>query len=372
MTASPRPAAVPSPSAGAGLPAPPGPWSEFFRAATQPSRAALAGTLAVFALVWTAALALVRPELFAAVHVGWFMDDTHDNPMVVTARVLQIRDGEPQPRGVALVGPSSLLESFSGAQAMSTALGELTGTPVPVSNLCSGGLRVWEYAAVVEGTGDRIGGALVLSVSPNVLNKSHRFLREVAERPRLGLRSPAFDEELRRAEVEPFARTGIYLVDSWPFVFPRLELALVHLFTGPVETVQRQNRWRKRWSEERMLENLAREPRQLAPIAPSNLEVIARVIERRRRLGPVEFVLLEAAWNPRARAAFDPAALVEYHELLERFAREHGVHYWDLNNEADFEDADFDDPYHLRAGPARERYTRLLCGRLAGLLGEDR
>jgi hypothetical protein len=83
----------------------------------------------------------------------------------------------------------------------------------------------------------------------------------------------------------------------------------------------------------------------------------------------VEVVLLEAPRHPElVGTVYSPQLLADHRARLERFAREHDVHYWDLQLEANLVIGDFRDYCHLRSPAARDRYTKILAKRLTAVL----
>ena len=87
--------------------------------------------------------------------------------------------------------------------------------------------------------------------------------------------------------------------------------------------------------------------------------------------GAVAFVLLEAPVRPSAlEEVYGADGFAAHTENMRAFAEEHGFLYWNLNQEAGLTDSDYYDYTHLWVAEARERYTRVLGGKVASLIEE--
>lgn len=104
------------------------------------------------------------------------------------------------------------------------------------------------------------------------------------------------------------------------------------------------------------------------------LEVVARLIDLIRGMGRnIHVVLVEPPLNPDAYPELNHSGILDRHaERMKRFAQEQGVPFWDVNEEARLDPADFADYIHLRTSPSRERWSGAMSERIAALFRENR
>lgn len=348
-------------------------WTAFRRAAVRPSLPALVGTFVVAVLVLCVAAAAITPRWLSSIDVGYLLYEPRDDYMFLTSRTYQIHYGDPQPLGVAILGGSSTMHAITDEDDLSAQLSAGMQQPIPVHNLCVGGVHVYEMCAVLDCLGDRVGGVVVINVSPYLLTLQQDSLQSVIDAPRIAIDSDVFDQEVRRTGIAPPRRTGVYLVDHRRFLAPRLWSGLQRLLTGPIDQPQRQ-RLGVRAAHKRVSWQWVAAVVEPAMSRPDpyrvNLGVLSRMIQRQQQRGPARIVLLETTWAPAVRQALDPRLFQHYDALMAGLASAHNVQYWNLNREAQLARDDFDDLNHINSAAARQRYTRALTDRLKSLLAE--
>ena len=211
---------------------------------------------------------------------------------------------------------------------------------------------------------------------PVLLAGTPADLSKLVAHPRLGFTSLAFDDEGRRAGIEVPRRTGNFFLDNHEFFFTRIPHGAVNLIAGPVERGHNRYVDRKPMTQASLDKEIERLRERLAGYEANverNLGTLARLIARWRALGQTELAFLDSPVNPRLRGlVMDEGTRRAHRERIARFAREHGVHHWSLAKSAALEPDDFYDMTHLRTTAAKDRYTRALAERLAGVLAGHR
>jgi hypothetical protein len=347
--------------------------AEYFRSALTPSRAALAGILVVAAVCFAVPAALVTPKLVGSLPEGALMSKSTDRYARITVRALrQATDGVEGP-AVALLGASSLRESVTGPDDLTAKLERRTGRRYAVVDLMAPGLGVLEYPALVEVLGADFRGVVVMEVGPHRLGRPPSALRDLDRAPRLGFRSAAFDDEVRRAGFEPRRSTGNCFLDNLYFFVARPGLVL-RPFTGPLDVPAHTYVGapvESRTGREKRLMRYRRGIRDYGTNGAFGLEVLARTVGRLP--AGARAALVETPRRPSDAAAVEAEALGDrYCEDVRRTAAEAGAEYWDLPAVVPFRDEDFHDVWHLKSEAAMERFTDALADRLAALLREER
>ena len=356
-------------------------WREFLVAATRPSPAATIGMLAVALLLLAAAAFVVAPRLVESVDPGRIMVDAGDHDVVLMHRTLRLSSAPAGPCVVALIGSSSVdcaLTSEADLEARLAAALRARGDrrPVDVRLLITAGMTLWQRCSVSDRVGDRATGALVIAVEPDVSAWEMLDPALTTELERDLLDSPALAEEYRIAGFEPPATTGVYVVDHFDFLAPRVRAGLRRLLGPPVTlaALPQQTRGLEGPALERNLRKFIQfGNRRLArPLASHHgLEILGRMIERFHARSPAPVVLLESPRHPQLRAALrlgEDAWFERYRAVMAKFASAHRAASWCLDVDAGVSASDYGDALHLYAWEARERFTTLLAERLAGLM----
>ncbi len=338
---------------------------EIVRGATRPSLPALLGALVV-ALGWAVFAAVaVTPRLVAA-HAGPVLSIGFDRARA-TDIALRLRFSTDRHPGLVLLGASDMREAVVDATELGRRVGAHLGEPVAVHDLTVDGIHLLEIAELAACLPDGFRGVLVIGISPTQLGLPARVMvdRLDQEMKLSGLACDAgvLAEEYRHAGLPAPPSTGIYVLDHFPFFASRRhDLIRAGLGHRPVE----RHRWldREPLSLEEMLGRSGSARATLAGYAehrPENLRMLTRILERARRRGRVEIVLVETPRNPELDGVLYPRALLADHrERLLRFAREHALTYCDLGAEAGLRPPDFTDEHHLRSLAAMAACTEIL------------
>lgn len=352
-----------------------GEWlSEFVAGATQPSIWGIGGAFGVVLACFAACTLFVTPEFLVSHDYGYLLANEEDEYARLTWELLWLRQLPEPVEGVALVGSSSVREAISDANGIARNLEQRVSRPIDVLSLNVAGLRLWEKAQACLCLEDRLKGVVVIQIDPLDLSLDPEFHSSFVRNPRLAAGFEAFDAELEAAAMEAPRRTGNYFIDNFGFFAARPDIVL-NLLTGPKRvTAHFAETWRPLSPEEiaAAIDHHKWEWRGYERNRKHNFETYRRMIARLQSKG-IEVVLLEGIRNREYDdEVFDTpeaqALLRLYESEVRQFADELGIMYLDLYEESDLSGPDFTDTAHVRNGPARERFTRVLSRRLAGLL----
>jgi len=342
--------------------------SDTFRAAvSRPSLGAVVVTLAVAAAQLLFVGWLVTPEFVAANPPGDLMADPRDHDALVTHAAQTLRLGDVGELSVTLIGNSAFRESFSSAEDIAKALSKEIGRPVAVHDLTAGGVRVWDVGTLSDSVPVGYRGVVVMSTSAVA---DPALIRERHELPRFAIASDAFDDESRRAGLPPRPRTGIYVADFSGFFLPRASSMLRARLTAPVEPLRHMYLGRTMGAEYRkvMKTMLLARAHDYPKFRAEHYAAVGRNVDR---LEGSKVVLIQPPLN---RSVVEPvygATLLEQMARdREELAREMGIEFWSLDDEAALADTDFFDYCHLNNHDAMVRYTRVLVEGLARVLNE--
>lgn len=350
---------------------------EFTAGLIRPSLAALCGALVVAAALVLLGITFVTPKRLAGRLGDYILTSPSDEYAWLTVKALRIHGSNDPTPAVAVIGDSTTREAISGRSELEEALGRELGRPAHAYVLSGGGLRAWEAAALTDQLPGHFHGLVVLEISPEALCLDQQFLGGLSHHPRLALDSAAFADELRIAGVRPRRRLGNYFLDHFEFFLARPRI-LVNLATHSIALHPHMvDHWREPTPQEwdRVISNMANWQADYAANHGANLAVYDRMIQR-LRAGGISVALLEEVRNPRAEAQGYASAqarrmLEEYRTDVKRFADERGIAWWDLSKSASLLPDDFLDHTHLRSPAARQRFTRELAGRAAGVLAQS-
>jgi hypothetical protein len=347
-------------------------WATLVRAATQPSLAALLGTLFVVLFLFLTCAVVITPQSLSSVDSRYLLAHDRDTFADTTHLCMRMRYSPPQRLAVAILGSSDTRAATTDPREMEQVLTQRLGRWTPVYDLAVPSVGVPEIAAMADFLGDGFNGVVVISMIPGRLARGKDWLEKSFKSPRLGLGSIVFDEEVRLAGVDVPARTGIYFFDHYRFLVARRH-ALVHLMTGPAPNFVRyafpdgETLSGKEWN--RMVEQVQATLETYYDNRESSLAVVSRTVARLRQRGQVDVVILEAPLHPElVGLVYPPQLLADHRARLERFSRDHDVHYWNLQAEAKLGTDDFRDYCHLRSPEARKRYTKAFVKRLTAVL----
>ncbi len=298
------------------------------------------------------------------------MVDSRDQYGYLTGRALQLRQELSSEPLVVILGASSIQHAIPTEDVIADMLHEKTGYRVDVVDLTAGGTTIWEELATIDFLNVERRVIYVVGTSMFHLSQPRSRLEELADHPRLGFTSQAFDEELHAAGLEVPRRTGVYSIDHVGFFLARVT-ALRNLISGPV-TVARHNVHRKPLPEAKWSNYIAewlRYRSQYAQFKEPNYGTMQRLVERARSRG-ANVVLLNGVTNPRAAELLPEAIRMEYDTDIRNFAVQHNVEYLNIGETASLTRDEFDDAVHVNSPDARRRFANVLTDHLAAVLLE--
>ncbi len=349
-------------------------WLAFWSGLTVPSLPGLLLTLAIAGGSWVALVFGLTHERMSA-WSRYFAASRRDTCAFVTGRVQEVRADAALGRPlVVVIGASGTRDAISGADEVRKRLSERLPVEPVVHGLITDGQNLLETAALLEQLPERFDGLIVVDVNP------YRLAAGIAGRQpdgsleyRLGFRNRVFEEFIDQVGIENGEPIS-YFWDNREFFLPRMRNVYRNLRRGaPTEIPRPPQREGGRFVNEAtwrgftsvavgLVESWTRR-------AGPGLELLAEQCRVVRARGDVAIALLEGPIAPRARdTVWGVEFLAEYRANMVRFAQENGLLYWDVAAEAELGRADFYDWGHLNSADARERFTRVLVDRIAGVL----
>jgi hypothetical protein len=350
----------------------PSPVRAFWEGVSRPSLIAAFGAIVLglgqIALVATS----LTTERVARLPSGFLMEDSYDYYGYVTQQALQMASTNGAGPTVVLLGTSASRHAIADHEAFERQLTEALGQPVDFRVLSTGSQTLWEAAAVAEYLPQDLAGVVLVEVSPWRLGAGPEELRELVERPRLGLDSRIVRAEAAAAGLHVPEPTGNYLVDHGRFLVPRLWTLVRNLVAGSPEYVEHGRHLEDVLDERRMKRTLwiTEERMQVftergAQAAPVLRELVA---ELRRRPG-LRVALVETVVHPRLKEVYGDR-LPAYQARSAALAKELGVFHWQPGVAAALGSDDFRDWTHLYKREAQERYEDALAAELVPVLEE--
>lgn len=359
-------------------------WRDFADAALRPSPTGAFGALGVAAVVLSAAAFAGAPRLLEHVDPGYLMVDWKDRDVVLMQRTLALCHSPPRACVIAMLGDSALQSGIASVAAMQDAITSrlpagVNASDVDLHLLMTFGMTLRQKCAVTDRVADHVTGALVVAVEPEIAVWGLELERARHGIVRDALDSAALEEEYRLAGLPASRCTGVYALDHFDFLAPRVSVLLTRMLGSPLQVVDLP-------SSERRLEGAAMEAdlqqysqrinRRLGarPDQCEGLAVLGRLIDRFRERSTAPVVLVESPRHPKLRAALrigEEPAYELYQERMRRLADAHGARYWCLDADAQIGEPDFADALHIVGEAGRDRFTRQLGSKLAELIGSE-
>ncbi len=345
-------------------------WPEFWRGATQPSLPALLIAFSLSAGLFAAGAIFIRPELMAAGFASRLARDGEDDYCFVTAEALAISRSQPVHPAIFLFGASAVKESLSSPEELARLISQKTGVQPGVYNLSGADEVVWEMAALTDLMPSRSDSVMLLEVRPSRFCVGRQQLEELVAAPRLGFTSAAFDREAGLAGIESNWRSGCFFWDNRKFFLPRMKHLVKNLLLRrSIQYVEHRFLGDPigGWNPERpeiahMCENYDKH-------ADECFLVYARIIQEQVQRRRATVVLVESPTNPRfISEVLGEDFYEEFQDRNRRFARTHGLAYWNPQEAARLAEDDFRDARHLRKREAQERYTAVLAEKLSEII----
>ena len=342
---------------------------EYWAGATQPSLAALLTCLLVI-LLGTTGLNLFIPKLMASEKHRYFAKNGNDVDVFTTGNALALANRSVNSPAVVILGASAIRNAIM-TEKIEELLERDTGARINVFDLTTSRQTFWDAAALADMIPKSSKGIAVIGVGANRLTFDPSYLAELVREPRLACCSVMFDQEARLAGIPPRSLTGVYLWDNRKFFLARSNYTIKNLITGPPNRFHRylgkKPKAQREWQDhnQRVMDRF----KHYAQQAEENLAVISRIVERLRTKTSMSVVLLEPPMNQKfVREYMGEDRQNRYQTRIRRFAQEHDLLYWDLNDKAKLTESDYYDWCHLRLRDAVARYTTTLANNLSALL----
>ena len=310
-------------------------------------------------------------------YLAWGPGDTQ---LEVTSRVLRAGRTEFEEQAVFVLGSSGIREAISNSEDLRALLTPRRKDAPAVYNLSSFDQTPLEMVALVEKLPERFDGVALLGINPCDVGagplQHHRDKRNDFDL-RFGFRSAIVDRAAREAGEELAPVTGNYFVDNHRFFLPRLPFLFRNLALGPPEeghhpyVLLGDQIDRVGWDLQ--AERIRRLIADYHAHFDETMGYYARMVSELERRGDVRVVLLESPICPRCiEETLGDAFWAEHAQRMQAFASRLGIQYWNLNDRAGLDNADFYDYVHLFRPDAQTRFTGALGEALDELLGEER
>ena len=350
---------------------------EFIQGATRPSLGSLIVAAVVTAVLFASCFIFITPELMGSEAHRYFAVNKLDaHNCASSARAQRLSCLELSQPAVFILGTSSDRQALTSTGQLAHLIADQSNITPSVQDLTMAGETHWEMAALTDMLPERFDGVVLLGLGTG----PPRFLLPVEElegllkRPRVGFVSKGFDHEVRLAQLRIPERTGNYFWDNRSFFASRLPYLFWNLVTVPVDRMKyvvlnkiRVPVFDLDLQVQQMKEQLADYDER----AEEGLGVFARIGEKVARRGRVAVVIVQSPVNPEFIARAWGSEFYEHHRrYVRKYAQQHGMLYWDLNDAAALTSDDFYDGFHLRSPQAQLRYTTVLAEELAELLQE--
>ncbi len=302
----------------------------------------------------------------------------HDEFFQLTCRVLASEE-ETLP-AVSLMSASSLRDAISDSTILREAAAKHSGTEHVFHDFTSGNLTFWEILAISEKIADSHSGIMLISMAPKKFARGEKQISKMFDR--LGFKSAALNERLKKDGHDCLPITGNYFVDNFRFLTPRRKSLLFSVIEKPSSSERPHpgDKLNRIYRDELDLRLVRLHSRGLKTLltqfydeCDNNFEMLAESIRLLEASGKTKVVLIEAPFNPLVYLTVygDPVygvVLDDYQQRMQAFAKEMNVEYWQLDREADLQDFEFADNSHLGRFDARERYTRVIAKQIEALM----
>lgn len=351
-------------------------WASLCCGLIKPSAASVCGIGIVLAASLSICLIGITPRVLAKLNTRYLITlDPVDHYAEVSFLAMRLHEESDPPFAIMLTGDSAMRAAVTDVELLEPAAAEAIGEPAAGHNLTAMGMKLVEMAGVIDYAAANMDeGILLLQLGQFQLSTTPEQYRDLVVNPRLGVAGEAYDEELRFNAGAIPRRTGIYFVDHYRFYSLRLNQGLTRkLLCGPREQFARHTGtgepladWQWRSRTEKLREHLAH----YHDRRDANMAIVRRMIDRLRKGGRFEIVLLEPPINPRFEHIQDADVVTDHQRYMREQAAALGVRYWNLTREAALREEDFQDFSHLADNAAQGRYTAVLADRVAQLAAE--
>ncbi|MDT7041535.1 hypothetical protein [Candidatus Nitronereus thalassa] len=356
-------------------------WSEFWNGATRPTLLSWVITLSVTPFAFGGLCLYVTPDFVAGPLHRYLMKDPYDSELIVTAKALRLRRSKPP--DLVILGDSVTVRCVSSEERLGGMVAAKLKRPAPiVYDMSADGTISWEWATFAEYLPAEFRGVVVFGVAPPVLsNETRALLETIGEFPHVGLTSEVLDSESRSWGMNVPYRTGIYFIDNWRFILPRLSSAILNLlFRGPQPygdpldvSWMTESKRLEALGQERKKSYLSKASTLYESNKQANLGIIGQIVAKLRGQGNgASFILLQGPINPlwydepKGREFFK-----RYTNDLRQFATEQRMSFLSVNKATEFLPDDFRDyAGHLRSREARERCTQAIASQVAKVITE--
>ncbi len=240
-----------------------------------------------------------------------------------------------------------------------------------VHDLTAKGMNLIEMAGLMSLIDTDFNGVVLMQIGMFHLAQTPKELAVIADLPRLMLDTPHYDREIANVAVAP-GRTGNYFLDHWKqYSYHFNTKFFLQLLNGPIPEVREPNQpltdaaWEKETAEVSAYVGNYKAQRD------RNRAIVDRMIDRIRRHGQTEIILLEPPFNPRGDRLISAELRQDHDQYMAPWAQTRGLHYWALNRDADLLERHFFDFVHVHSVVAETRYTHLLAERIATFLSTN-
>ncbi|OED42183.1 hypothetical protein AB833_07735 [Chromatiales bacterium (ex Bugula neritina AB1)] len=290
-----------------------------------------------------------------------------DDDIFITSDILRLRHETTPQRTVYLVGDSALREVVMEHQ-LAIEL-KNAGQAHRIMDLRSGGQTLLESLAIIDNINSISSGLVVLGVSARTFHLEKTDYDSAATGNRRGFTSSALSDFLIASGKKSFRITGVYAIDNFHFLLPRL----IEHWRAP------EGRITKRVAHQ----ELHQPPQPLSELTASiqeyirelslpfenfekrsrnGLAVLQAIAENVNRNNGLDLLLIEKPLNPLFIHQYLPDSFVQkYQHLMTKIAVRLNVSYLNPVHHFKPDPADFTDLIHVTGGVTAMKYTSLLA-----------
>lgn len=307
----------------------------------------------------------LTPEL--ATHDG-------DDDIFLTSTVLGLKKNTPAGQAVFLLGDSSIRDAVRKELLQKTLFD--AGLDYSVVDLRSGGQTILESLAIVDNIPETSAGIVVLGNSPRRLYLTSRMIDWAQKGSRRGFSSLAVDQYLSEYKHKSSRKTGIYGLDNFWFVVPRLVQNIYDRDKQDFSHVEHRNEGFGVLPEHVLEEmeasymSVIKKPyKAYSEDLGAGREVLRRIDRLVGKNQNLSLLMLETPLNPefidiRLGRNFYSEHIID----AASFYKENNMLYFNANDLVKFSSTDFIDVVHLSNTAAINRYTKIVANKLLAII----
>lgn len=340
----------------------------FWKGATEPSMGTIMGILGLVIFQIVALCWYWTPQRLSQINLSWIPNSNNALYVYASLTANRFKYLPSTENRVVMVSTSSGRNSIHNFDQVSEQLSSLTGLPTKFYMLSTAEQTLWESGVILDSIPAEFCGVVILSVGLARLSWGIDTLEKQQKTLPLALNSTFLFNEAKLAGIAVREPLGIFLIDHRDLFYKFAIVGAKVLIRGQSKNLHYTSTHdlnsEKYWKIYR--NRLNKDKKLFAENSAYNLGILSRII-RQLQDKNIPVVLLESTLHPRAYQIMGVQYL-QYRHTIEEFAHRQGVHYWNLNDEAELSASDFMDYSHMSTSGARKRYQQVLVQHLVELM----